>query len=286
MQFVEEAHYFDCAGERLLGILARPEQPADTAVLILVGGPQYRVGSHRQFLLLSRTLAAAGYPCLRFDFRGMGDSSGEPQSFEDVAEDIAAAIEALQVALPSMRRVVLWGLCDAASAALLYWQASGDRRLAGMALLNPWVRSEATLARTQLRHYYLQRLLASEFWGKLGRRQFDWRGATREFLGKFRLARGAGQGESAGKMPFQQRVTSALRSFPEPVLLVLSGNDLTAHEFLDCASGDPAWSCILGQSNITRRDVAGADHTFSTAAWRQEVEQATLGWLNTVQGQP
>lgn len=286
MQFVEEARYFDCAGEWLLGLLARPEQPADTAVLILVGGPQYRVGSHRQFLLLSRTLAAAGYPCLRFDFRGMGDSSGEAQSFEDGAEDIAAAIEALQAVLPSIRKVVLWGLCDAASAALLYWQASGDRRLAGLALLNPWVRSEATLARTQLRHYYVQRLLAGEFWGKLGRGQFEWRGATREFLGKFRQARGAGQSEPPGDVPFQQRMTSALRSFPGPVLLVLSGNDLTAREFLDCAAGDPGWSGILGQSNITRCDVAGADHTFSTAAWRQEVEQATLGWLNALQAKP
>lgn len=89
-------------------------------VLIIVGGPQYRVGSHRQFVLLSRRLAGEGYPAMRFDYRGMGDAGGAMRSFEDVRADIGAAIEAFQRAVPSLRRIVLWGLCDAASAALLY----------------------------------------------------------------------------------------------------------------------------------------------------------------------
>jgi len=50
---------------------------ADTGVLIVVGGPQYRVGSHRQFVMLARFLADHGVPCMRFDYRGMGDVSGE-----------------------------------------------------------------------------------------------------------------------------------------------------------------------------------------------------------------
>ena len=73
---------FECAGERLLGVVSMPNQPIDTGVLMLVGGRQYRAGSHRQFVLLSRRLASADFCCLRFDFRGMGDSTGEPQSFE------------------------------------------------------------------------------------------------------------------------------------------------------------------------------------------------------------
>ena len=36
-----------------------------------------------------------------------------------------------------------------------------------MALLNPWVRSEATLAKAHVKHYYVQRLLSKEFWAKL-----------------------------------------------------------------------------------------------------------------------
>jgi exosortase A-associated hydrolase 1 len=111
---------FSCEGAPLVGILAEPrDTPAEVGVLIIVGGPQYRVGSHRQFTLLARHLAANGFAALRFDYRSMGDSAGETRDFLGVNTDIAAAIEALLAARPALKRVVLWGLCDAASAALL-----------------------------------------------------------------------------------------------------------------------------------------------------------------------
>lgn len=154
MSYSETPQFIPCGGERMLGILALPAVPADIGIVLVVGGPQTRVGSHRQFVLLSRRLAASGYAVLRFDYRGMGDSSGEQRGFEQVDEDIGAALDALQVTAPSVRRFVLWGLCDAASAALLYWRRTRDRRIAGFCLANPWVRSAATLARTQVRHYY------------------------------------------------------------------------------------------------------------------------------------
>ena len=74
----EQGVVFDSAGQRLVGILALPDAPADSAVLITVGGPQYRVGSHRQFTLLARELAAQGIASLRFDYTGMGDAQATP----------------------------------------------------------------------------------------------------------------------------------------------------------------------------------------------------------------
>ena len=108
-------------GFAMLGILSLPAAGAPvqhTAVLIVVGGAQYRVGSHRQFVRLARHLAAAGHPVLRFDLPGMGDSPGEPLPFEDSAPPIAASLDALQQA-SGRARAVLWGLCDGASAAVL-----------------------------------------------------------------------------------------------------------------------------------------------------------------------
>ena len=63
----EEVLNFECAGEQLWGVLHRPEQPKTRAVLVVVGGPQTRVGSHRQFVLLARALADNGFACLRFE---------------------------------------------------------------------------------------------------------------------------------------------------------------------------------------------------------------------------
>jgi alpha-beta hydrolase superfamily lysophospholipase len=73
---------FDRAGVPLVGIVHPAGKPAgDIGVVVVVGGPQYRVGSHRQFVLLARDLAAAGIPTLRFDTRGMGDSGGDFPGF-------------------------------------------------------------------------------------------------------------------------------------------------------------------------------------------------------------
>ena len=57
--YLERALVFECEGEQLVGIVAAPEA-ARVGVLVIVGGPQYRAGSHRQYVLLSRRLASAG----------------------------------------------------------------------------------------------------------------------------------------------------------------------------------------------------------------------------------
>ncbi len=140
----EQAISFECAGDRLTGVLHRPARAAALGVVIVVGGPQYRIGAHRQYVLLARRLCAEGIPAFRFDTRGMGDSDGAFQGFEAIDQDIAAAIDAFQAAEAGLERVVLWGLCDGASAAAFYGHQ--DPRVAGLILVNPWVRSEATQA--------------------------------------------------------------------------------------------------------------------------------------------
>ena len=71
MNFEERALSLRCNDSWMYGILSLPEQAASRGVLIVVGGPQYRVGSHRQFTLLARHLASLRIPVLRFDCRGM-----------------------------------------------------------------------------------------------------------------------------------------------------------------------------------------------------------------------
>lgn len=276
MNFNEETVRFTCESEALLGILARPEHSSDIGVVIVVGGPQTRVGSHRQFVLLGRALAAAGYPALRFDIRGMGDSTGDQRNFAAIAPDIRAAIDSLQEHCPAVRRIVLWGLCDAASAILLSCAETQDPRIAGLCLLNPWVRSAATLAKTQVRHYYGQRLLQKEFWAKL------LSGRLNIFQSLAELLRKLGQASSR-PMPslgFQERMARGWKNFTGPILLILSGNDYTAKEFLEYTASAKGWRGLLHQAGVTRFDLPEADHTFSSQAWRNTVENACLDWLN------
>jgi exosortase A-associated hydrolase 1 len=276
MILAEQPVVFPCQGASLLGMLAASASPAAVGVLIIVGGPQYRAGSHRQFVLLARALAAAGHPCFRFDSRGIGDSTGEAQDFSASGPDIAAALDAFMANSPGLQRVILWGLCDAASASLMYWHETRDPRVAGMVLLNPWVRSEQTLARTRMRHYYGQRLLTAAFWRKLLAGEVSvWRSLGELFVQLVSAVKPPDEPAQA-EAPFQQKMHQALREFPGLVLLLLSGKDYTAQEFSIWLEGLPDGQRLLAHPNRQRELVPEADHTFSRAAWRQTVEALTI----------
>lgn len=283
MNYSEQAITFECAQETLVGILAVPSAPSATGMVVIVGGPQYRVGSHRQFALLARAFAAGGHAVLRFDYRGMGDSSGEQRDFLQVAVDIRAAIDALQRHVPEVALVALWGLCDGASAALLYCHDTGDKRVTGLCLLNPWVRSEASLARAHVKHYYTRRLRQKEFWRKL----LSGRIATAAMAGlwqNLRLTRGDKNSRLAAQdLPFQRRMALAWSTFGGNILLLLSGDDYTAKEFLEYTRMDAGWAGLLERPNVLRHNLTDSDHTFSNATARARVELLTLGWLR---GQP
>lgn len=272
---------FQCGDSTLLGMLHLPERPRRTGVVVVVGGPQYRVGSHRQFLLLSRFLAQQGVAVFRFDYSGMGDSEGDVGSFEAVDDDIRAAVDTFVANAPGVERVMLWGLCDAASAALFY--AHQDRRVSQLLLLNPWVRTEAGQAKAYLRHYYLQRVMEREFWQKLLSGRFDFRASLSAISGFIRTSRQtSGIGAESGAVtssgqstssPLPERMLEGLNRFEGSVCIVISGDDLTAAEFMDLTRSSKGWRKALQKRCVDFKSLEGANHTFSSRQWRDQVAQ-------------
>ena len=262
------------APARMVGILSLPAAPGPRGVLIITGGPQYRVGSHRQFVLLARALAAHGWPVLRFDLRGMGDSEGSARDYRAAGPDIAGALAQFFDAVPTLREVALWGLCDGATAAACH--APRDARVHALILLNPWVRSSAGLARATLRHYYLPRLLQGAFWRKLasgGLRP----GASLASLRQVAAAtRQVAAPDNDAPAPALLR---ALTQFQGKVLLILSGDDLGAREWTTLQQSERAWR-DLGASRTWREEhIDGANHTFSSASARAQVERLCADWI-------
>jgi len=280
IEWEERGLVFECGENRLVGVAALLRQHSGTGVIILVGGPQYRVGSHRQFTLLARDLAGAGIPSLRFDYTGMGDSEGERCDFSATDADIAAALEAFHAAQAGLERVVLWGLCDAASAAMMF--AHRHARIAGLVLLNPWVHGADYSPQVKLSHYYRPYLTARDNWRRLFSGKIDLLPAAREFAssslrtvaGWFGIAR-----EKEARHTSVQDMLDGFRRFTHNSLIVLSENDMTAREFSALVAADKSWGRAVAGPGVTTHTVADADHTFSCRAWQQEVSRLTIDWV-------
>jgi exosortase A-associated hydrolase 1 len=275
MSICEEPVVFTCKGDFLIGVFSVPALVSPVGVVIVVGGPQYRVGTHGRFVQLARALASGGVTVLRFDYRGMGDSAREMRGFEDIEADIRAAVDTLLAEVPEVERIHLFGLCDGASAAAMY--AANDPRVVGLILANPWVRTDATEVKALVKHYYLGRLLARDFWIKVWRREFHLIESASQFLGSVkRLAAGPSTG-SQGEKSLPDRMAAALGRFRGRILILLSGNDLTAAEFADVMCASATWRSAVQGAEIAR--FPESDHTFSRQDWSRRMEEHVSRWL-------
>ena len=269
---------FECAGETLMGILHGAKMPT-SGVVMVVGGPQYRIGSHRLYVQLARKLAASGVAVLRFDHRGIGDGSGAAPGFENLHEDIRSAVYVMRQELPSVKNLVLLGLCDGASAVLLSGQKSKEIR--GLVLINPWVRTSALEARTRFTRYYTRRLASWGFWRKIAAGRFSFRDSGRSMLGYLRDASaGVVRGTLAKDVgAFVPRMLAELEANQGTTLVVLSGHDLVAQEFKELVSTSDRWRKALAQPSVEVINLPMADHTFSARTEREMLENGLLDWL-------
>lgn len=262
--------------QRLVGVLSLPPDAGATAVLVMVGGPQYRVGSHRQFTLLARHLAALGYASLRFDYAGMGDSEGERARFDAVRADVDAALTALLRAAPGVRRVVLFGLCDAASMAMIH--APTRPEIAGVVLVNPWVHEGEYLPEVRLSRYRSQ-LATGRQWRRLVTQPREIAVGLAGFAAASLAAarRRLARGNAAPR--FVDAMRDGFTAFEGRALLLLSEDDLTAQEYAALVARDDRWRAALARPTVKTCEVAGADHTFSRPGGQQRLQDLVADWL-------
>lgn len=155
---------FTCEAAALGGSL--DEAGGSTGLLIVTGGSQTRIGSHRMFERLAASISSAGYPCFRFDRRGVGDSEGEDPGYRNSGPDIEAASRAFRAACPQIDRIVGFGLCDGGTALSLFGAEAG---IDALLLANPWFVEAETDAppAAAIKQHYRDRLMSVEGWKKL-----------------------------------------------------------------------------------------------------------------------
>lgn len=274
---------FECSGESLIGIVHVPDSPKNRGVLAIVaGGPQYRGGCCRQLVQMARSLSSEGFPVMRFDYRGLGDGSGEYKGFLDIGPDLYVAIDTFLAHAPSVEEVVLWGGCDASSAALIH--GPKHPMVKGLILGNPFVHNESTHAKVVVKHYYWQRLREKSFWMKLLSLRLNLVNTLNSVLSTIKQANkkanfNEGQSAATGNAPFPMLMLEGAKKFNGRVLLQMSGQSLVSKEFDELLKASTEWQQALRKLKLTRVDFAEADQAFSTFSARNQQIASSIKWL-------
>ena len=213
---------FPCGPDMLVGTLDMEAATGCTGILLVSGGREVRAGNWGGQAQLAARLAASGIPVFRYDRRGIGESEGTDPGFLHTREDIAAALAAFRAAVPTMRRVIAFGNCDAAAALMLHAAEIG---LDGLILANPWTLEtddSDTAPAAAIRQRYLAKLANP-------------REVLRLVTGGVnlaKLARGLCQAAApVQKSALVEQLTSGLARFPGAVTILLASGDRTAQLF-------------------------------------------------------
>lgn len=290
---LEETTCFEGSSGSLFGILHLPDKVENikACLLMVVGGPQTRVGSHRSYTLIARELCRRGIPVFRFDYTGIGDSGGQYIGFTDAGPSIKSAVDWLYQRFPHLEKVIPWSLCDGSAACALFVPDLGNRTPA-MILCNPYVHSQQSQAKTFLKYYYLTRILDAAFWKKVFSLQVNPFKVFLSISDLIQKTRNPSPNPNPSQNPKEigvtrtvgnpsidppdlpEKVMAGLKNYTGGLFLLMSTNDLTAKEFLDLyklhstKSGRPL--------RATLRQIEGADHTFSSQENKLKVCDLTV----------
>jgi alpha-beta hydrolase superfamily lysophospholipase len=289
--FGKECALFGILTEPNVGVA--PSQLADTAVLMLNVGGNYRIGPNRNYVKAARELAAAGFRALRFDVSGIGDSRVEAgfssaSMYRDWATvDVRAAIDML--AERGCRRFVLMGICSGSY--LAFQTALQDERVNGVMLMNPrlleWDAARSGPWQASMHQYYKstryyrQALFRSQVYARLLRGEIDVRGIAGR-MWQLACARLKRVGNRLRGRPPQEGVLAKFRHLSRrgvDTLLAMADQD-DGLDYMQFHLGSNG-SRMRGHKGFRMRLIPDADHTFSTVssqrAWIEVMREHLMG---------
>ncbi len=254
-------HRIACDSEMLAASLDSGTEA--TALLIVSGGNEIRAGAHGGMAQLALRIAEQGFPVLRYDRRGIGESSGENREFLSSADEIAAAAKFLRQQQPRVNKVIAFGNCDAATALALFGPGAG---IDGYVLANPWIietsgEPESLPSTAAIRSRYWDRIKNPRTIIDLLSGKIDLR----------KLLKGLKQAsKSEENSVLSLRLRDALSGLDGNSLILLAKRDTTARAFL-AAWKSADFSTLRQKSSVTLETLDSASHSFA--------DQAAKDWL-------
>ncbi len=252
---------FSNEGQVLVGMMHLPDaKPPYPCVVFLHGYTGNRIGEHRLLVKAARELCRSGMACLRFDFRGSGESEGD---FADVTldtemSDAGAAIDFLSGFNGiDQNRIGLVGIGFGGSVAACI---SAGKEVNSLAL---WSSSA-----------FVDYLVERD--NEVVRDPYAWlppeyKEAVKKHghvdIGGF--VRGEGFFESLKTVDPVREITR----YSGPVLFVHGSED----QVMSPANSELMYDSVKGRRRLILID--DADHTFSSVQWERQVIDATRAWF-------
>jgi pimeloyl-ACP methyl ester carboxylesterase len=296
---------FTCEGSRLVGSLHQPAQPVPglPGIILLNQGPVDRGGAHRLYLKLAWRLTALGFPVLRFDARGVGESEGlwegEQTSISVLdtygaiqkgvwVPDTRAAIEFMQRAT-GVDKVILGGLCGGAATALL--TGVNHPAVESMFVIGTPVTFTAVTRRVadlpeaiiqRDSRQYLRKLVDPKSWVRFLSFKTDYRTLLGVFTTQVqrRLKPSAASAEAPEadekmNLPLLEAITGSTTQ-AKRLLMVFSENDYLWQEFQE-----QMWR--FGDRDRLPFDlvtIPDANHTLTEEPWQDALYKEVTAWLD------
>jgi pimeloyl-ACP methyl ester carboxylesterase len=298
---------FRANGETVCGILHLPEgsRNADFGFVFVHSGSRGRRGNTFQYPMYARHFAARGYPSLRFDPIGFGDTTGEIETCHAddfygsiqlgrfVDDTVAGVEEFLRHVNP--RKLVLFGICGGAITGLIA-APKLKRRVDGLVLMSIPVLIDSSgqdelaripkdYARKYLISMYARKLLSLTAWKRLllGRSDtgtiFTMLKAT--LLGQSKKKHTPPPEEGEGTR-FNRHFVESLNTMVKgrSQVIFLFGDDDTFRWEFEREFYNNHWDDNPGYSrNCVVHYLPGCNHMFTMREWQNQALDLIGPWL-------
>lgn len=271
----------------LFGILSRPacapSGEAPPPIILLSAGTVHRIGPHRWYVQLARRFAALGFPVLRVDLSGIGDSAAPAGCTEnlcyprDMLEDVDEAMRLL-TSRTGAGRFVLAGLCSGGD--ITFQKALADPRVASAVIINPrtfCVNDLEDVETYKRARYWLDALLDRRKLSRLIRGHVDVGNAVGVLWANVKriVSRPRLIGPGGGRV---EDVPASLRHLAErgvDTLLVVAAHD-PGVEYVDMHQPRQMRS-LKKLRDFRRIELDGTDHTFTSIFAQRLVADLIVG---------
>lgn len=288
---------FTVGGSEVRGILCTPEKSSPTkAVVFSHGWSGNRNGPAGILTKASRALAVQGCACLRFDFRGRGESGGDGlnASLATMSEDLKAAVKKIEE-ISGISDPAVFGMCSGGNIAIGSLKELPEVKNIVLLSVYPFSDGDSfgrDVHRTwHFLNVYLHKACSMDTWRRLFKGEAS---LGRVFGVIFRpfLKRGENKVKEEGVKKSQTAKASnnesRLQAGKEPPKKYLANLRKDLQGLMVYGSADPDassafdyYSKYVEQEKLPIRfeRIDGANHNFSSLSWQKRIVELACDFL-------